>query len=127
MVWLDTVLDDSADGGICAVDLRADALYFGADGAVMPFAPIEWMAQCFGYARAAYSIRSGAPQTVTRGFLAGVGSYELLKPLPRQGRLVVEARMTRLLSPLALVKGSVRTDAGDELARAQLKVYFEEA
>jgi hypothetical protein len=147
MVWLDEVLSAGASGGTCGVTLRPGGLYTvaGAPDRCLTFAPVEWMAQAYGYARACYemiqeemiqdemartqrtSASSEAPGSfgLRRAFLVGVSELELPRRVPAAGRLLVEARLTREMAPLALVDGSLRTEDGELLAAAKLKLYFE--
>lgn len=124
MVWIDEVLVSGAAGGTCAVDLNPAQPYFGADGRCLAFAPVEWIAQAFGYARA---VHTADPAAVSRAYLAGISSVVLERPLPVSGRLIVDALLTRELAPLALVSGVVRGEDGTVFARASLKIFVEPA
>ena len=43
----------------------------------------------------------------------------------KRDRLAVEARTTREMAPLAMVKGALRDESGALFAEASLKLYFE--
>lgn len=126
MVWVDWVLAADKEGGTCAVDLKPDALYADAAGNTIAFAPIEWLAEAYGYARACYELRAGTGNKgASRAFLAGVSDLEIRSKLPASGRILLDVRLTREMLPLALVDGTVKTEAGDVIAKARLKLYFE--
>jgi predicted hotdog family 3-hydroxylacyl-ACP dehydratase len=127
MIWVDEVLEAGVDGGVAAVDLGPDRLYVDADGHCLTFAAVEWVAETYGYARAChYMIVAGETRTLKRAFLVGVTQLDLPKPLPATGRVLIEARTSRELAPLVLVKGQVRGEDGTVYAEGQLKLYFEE-
>lgn len=127
MIWLDEVVSAGADGGICAVKLSPGRLFEGADGHCLDFAPVEWMAEAYGYARACHAWTSGEGKgELRRAFLVGVGQLDLPARIPLGRRVLVEVRTSREMAPLVLVKGAVRDEDGTVYAEGQLKLYFEE-
>ncbi len=126
MVWVDEVLSAAVDGGICAVDLAPERLFAAGEAHCLTFAPIEWMAQTYGYARACHALMGKAPLApLKKAYLVGVGQLECFRPVPSRGRLLVEVRTTREMAPLSIVRGSVKDDGGEIFAEATLKLYFE--
>lgn len=126
MVWVDWVLAADKEGGTCAVDLKSDALYADDKGQTLAFAPIEWLAEAYGYSRACYELQAGTGNKgASRAFLAGVTELTVLRQLPATGRIILDVRLTREMLPLALVDGTVKTETGELIAKARLKLYFE--
>lgn len=127
MIWIDEVVEGSKDGGICRVRLQQDRLYCDESGTILKNAPIEWIAQAFGYSRAVFELQNNPDiKEPARTFLVGIRTF-FLKPIPvEEVSLLIETKLFRELPPLALVDGWVRSEAtGDEYAKVQLKLFFE--
>jgi predicted hotdog family 3-hydroxylacyl-ACP dehydratase len=125
MVWIDEVYAGNASAGTCAIRLGPGRLDVDpSSGLCTAFAPVEWIAEAFGYSRACVAREQGEDGTIKRAFLVGVSELELSKPIEASGRIFVDWRLTREMAPLALVDGTIRRD-DDVLARAKLKLYFE--
>lgn len=125
MVWIDEVYPGSAGAGTCAVRLGPGRLDVDpSSGHCAAFAPVEWIAEAFGYSRACLAMEQGEDGRIKRAFLVGVSELEVVKPIEARGRIFVDWRLTREMAPLALVEGTIRR-GDDVLARAKLKLYFE--
>ena len=129
-VWIDEVTDATLEGGACAVTLREDAPYFGPDG-LRRSSFLEFMAQAFGYLRAAQSAAGLLPgrPAPTKAFLVSIQDAvftESANLLPPPGtRLAIELTGAREVGPITLFSAAVKSPGGDVIVRARLKVFSE--
>lgn len=124
MVWIDEVHLAGTESGSCAINLSHGRLDIDDDGYCLPFAPVEWVAEAFGYSRACRALGDGATIHVKRALLVGVVSFELLRRIAAVGRIFVDWQLKRELSSLAIIDGTIRRN-DDILAKVQIKVFFE--
>jgi hypothetical protein len=122
MVWIEQVLAADLTGGICLARYGENDFASG-----LTFAPVEWIAQAFGYARACHDRLSGGTSRLDRAFVAAVSDLTWSAPLPRAGVVRIEARVVREMAPLLLVRGTVTTEDGAPIAAAALKLFAEAA
>jgi len=123
MVWIDEVRRFDANGGVCAVELEAGAPYLGVDG-LRRSSLIEMMAQAHGFLRAARQLQNPKEHRVQRAFLASIRDAVFQPHSPSLGStLLVTIQNERQLGSLTMFTGTVRTDAGQELAGASLTVF----
>lgn len=129
-VWIDEVTDATLEGGACAVTLREEAPYFGPEG-LRRSSFLEFMAQAFGYLRAAQSAAGLLPgrPAPTKAFLVSIQDAvfeesENLRPAPG-ARLTVEVAGAREIGAITLFAATVRNASGAALVRGRLKVYSE--
>ncbi len=130
-IWIDEVVDVNLAGGSCAVTLKADAAYFGPAG-LRRSSSLEFMAQGFGYIRAAQSATGLLPGRAppTKAFLVSIQdavfSAESTVLQPAAGtRLLIEASGFREIGPITLFAAKVLDPAGRALVTARLKVFSE--
>lgn len=126
MVWIDEVLHGHDHGGLCRVRIKSDMLYAYPDGSLLKYAGIEWVAQAYGYSRAASEVQNENPASAANVFLVGIRTT-LMKKIPSSTRsLLVETKLFKELPPLALVDGVVRCeDSGEEFMNVQLKLFYQ--
>jgi predicted hotdog family 3-hydroxylacyl-ACP dehydratase len=130
-VWIDEIVEVAADHGVCAVELKSDGLYFGPEG-LRASSFLEFMAQGFGYLRAAQSVTGLFPDRPppTKAFLVSIQDAvyatdpAVLRPASGT-RLRIEISGVREVGPITLFAAVVRDASGTELVRARLKVFSE--
>lgn len=123
MVWIDTVERLSSTGGVCSVRSHKNAHYFDKSG-IRWSAPIEWMAQAYGFVKAAQVATGLLPlsEQPKITFLAQVKDAEVLKELSDEN-FFIEVMLTRALGPMSLVTGTVRDESREVVAKATLKLF----
>ena len=135
MLWIDSVISWTAEGGCCQTMLKDSPLLFNSDKHLRPAMLIELMAQSFGFVRAA-QIQSTASElaaaSLKKAFLAAFSnailpSGKTLTSIHPGDVVDIFVSDFRELHPLTLFKGCVRDSAGIVLATASLKVYGERA
>ncbi len=129
-VWIDEVVSVTAESGVCAVVLKPDALFMSPDG-LRRSSYLEFMAQGFGYIRAAQTSIGLTPGKAVpkKAFLVSIqdGVYadtENLRPAAGS-RLTVEITGIREVGPITLFSATVRGAEGATLVQARLKVFSE--
>lgn len=129
-IWIDEVVEVTPDGGTCAVTLRPDALYMGPEG-LRRSSALEFMAQGFGYVRAAQSETGLLPGRAppTKAFLVSIQDAvysESPGTPPSAGtRLSIEISGFREVGPITLFSAAVKLPGDEILAQARLKVFSE--
>ena len=127
MVWINRILEATEEGGLCEVVIDRDALYFSKAG-LRQSSLVEWMAQGFGYAVAAHEQRQSS-----KAYLAALKDVEycdeatwtqVTNRLTTGSKLMVLVKIVRVLGPITMVKGEVKTPEGQTLASAQFKVFI---
>lgn len=127
-VWLDEVTSFGPEGGECRVTLKADGEYMGPDG-VRGSAPIEWIAQGFGYLWACVKLnRQGGEDSANtkRAFLVAIKDADMSKVSELKLGDTVSIRMDgfRQIGPIQILRG--RIFRGEDLIlEAGLKVFSE--
>jgi predicted hotdog family 3-hydroxylacyl-ACP dehydratase len=129
-VWIDEVLAVTVEGGTCAVVLKPDSLFMGPEG-LRRSSYLEFMAQAFGYLRAAQAAAGLTPGKAIpkKAFLVSIQDAvydegENLHPTPGS-RLTIEVSGIREVGPITLFAATVRDAAGSVLVQARLKVFSE--
>ncbi len=81
MVWIDEVIDYSADGGECLVHLKTRSLYLSPRGLRAPSC-LEFIAQAYGFCWIAYVTRVQNPGAapMSRAFLAAFKDARFAAP-----------------------------------------------
>ncbi len=107
MVWVDRIMDVSAQRGITEVTLDHDLML--DRNRVHVGALVEFLAQSYGFIMAIEAMRRHGRLAIAQ--LAAIDHFELLsRCLPRAGEtLSAELETIRDLHPLYLVKGQVLT------------------
>lgn len=129
-IWIDEVLEVTLDGGSCAITLASDASYMGPNG-LRRSSFLEFMAQGFGYIRAAQAESGLLPgkSAPTKAFLVSIqdGVFsETASLAPSAGtRLTIEISGFREVGPITLFGAIVKAPSGDVLVQARLKVFSE--
>jgi hypothetical protein len=129
MVWVDDVVGVTAHDGECRVKINKDALYMGPDG-IRQSSMIEWIAQSFGYIRAAQHVLGLIPMKAqpARVFLVAVkeahyhvalNALELEEGL----ELVIQVGNVKEIAPIILFDGKVSTRGGLVLFEAKIRIY----
>ncbi|MES2856224.1 MAG: hypothetical protein V4692_10195 [Bdellovibrionota bacterium] len=126
MVWVDEVISADGVSGECAVNVKSDALYM-SDGFLRPSSAVEFLAQAFGYANAAFAVSSGTTAAAPKkAFLVSVTKCEMSTELVRPGmRLAVKIFNIKPVGPILLFDGEVVDSNSHVVCRASLKVYSE--
>jgi hypothetical protein len=127
MVWVDEVVEITAETGVCAVTIQEKAGYYGESG-VRETAPIEWMAQSYGFIKTAQALSGFIPLTDSpnKAYLVAVKGLSFEGALPRAGeRATIHIGQTRQVGPLSLFEGIIKNQAQHVVCRAQVKVYAE--
>ncbi len=120
----------TAESGVCTVVLEPGALYLGAAG-LRRSSYLEFMAQAFGYVRAAQSASGYFPERPApkKAFLVSIQDAvytdeENLAP-PIGTRLRIEITGIREIGAITLFAAAVAAEDGRALVRARLKVFSE--
>ena len=126
MVWIDEVVGLGDGWGECRVRIDGRAHYLGERG-LRPASAIEFMAQAYGYVQVARAAMSGdrasAPK---RAYLVGFREMRLAEmPAELPKELLVRVDGFRVMGPIAMFRGEVRTPEGAVLASGNLKVFGE--
>jgi hypothetical protein len=126
MIWIDDVEEGASSAeGICQIILSNEALYMSQNG-FHQFAPVEWIAQAYGYMRGYVQLRDKQPDAgLKTAFMVGVRDYWVTDKRPSTGLLRVKVTTVKEMSPLVLVRGEITSEGGVLLASGQLKLYFE--
>jgi predicted hotdog family 3-hydroxylacyl-ACP dehydratase len=127
MRWIDEVLSVSDNTGICRVIVDKDAHYCNSTGQIRQTAFIEWMAQAYGYIRAA-QVELGMLEIdhlPKQTFLAQVRDAEFPREVLVKDHefFYVHTECLKILGPLSLVKASVLDANEQEVAQCQLKLF----
>ena len=123
MIWIDEVLSFDDENSLCRTAIDTRKPVYSKVG-LRPSIWIECIAQGFGFALIAREM--GKPhEKIKRAFMAGI-SHAKFFPLKREPKVVlVSSKKVRALGPLTLLDGDVRTEDGELIASAQLKVFGE--
>lgn len=127
MIWLDEVTSFSNQGGEVRVTLKADAGYMGPDG-VRDSAPIEWIAQGFGYLWACVCVTNEDQNKANtkKAFLVAIKNADMSRVSELKAGDLVSVKMDefRQIGPIQIIRG--RVFRGDDLIlEAGLKVFSE--
>jgi hypothetical protein len=126
MIWIDRVLEGTETEGVCEVVLDPTGPQFADDG-LRQSALVEWMAQGLGYFRASVSA-----QVSDRTYVAALkdirycSSEEWLQfrnSIVKGTRARVYLKIQRVLGPIFLVEGEVKTEEGKPLAHGTFKCF----
>lgn len=125
MVWVDEVVASTETDGECRVRLKADALYM-QDGFARKTSFVEWIAQAFAYARAAYLSPKGMGK-LNQAFLVAIRDAEYFfddgdPDLSAGGEFHIYVSQFRDVGPIMMFNGEVRKEKRT-LMRANLRVY----
>ena len=130
MVWIDEVLNYSADGGECLIRLKPNSLYLSERG-LRATSCLEFIAQAYGFCWIAYVTRVKDPgaSPMSRAFLAAFKDAVFAAPdrlarVKAGDTLTVKITKRRPMGPIAAFKGQVLHE-GDELLRAQMRTFSE--
>ncbi len=128
MVWVDHVLSGDQASGSCRITLNPKAHYC-SETSLRQSSLIEWIAQSFGYVRAAVT-----DLTSSRAYLAAVRDVEFCEEkvwnqfacnLKEGDTATVHVKILRTLSPITLAAGEVYGPEGTLLVKASFKLYIE--
>ena len=125
-VWIDEVLEVTADGGICRVEVHEGAQFLDRNGTIRPSSFIEFMAQGFALTRVAHALDGrgvGAlPKKLDRAFLVAITDSRCIET--RASSFRVHLTGTRAIGPITLFSGKVYAfPDGEVVAEARLKVF----
>ena len=126
MVWVDRVAAINERGGVTIVDVTKSksALYF-SEGAIAPHMQIEWIAQSYGFTRAAHLMCGflGADELPTNCFLIQIQKADFLAPVPKDGAVTVKVECTRSVGAVSFLSGQVFNDRAEKICQASIKIY----
>ncbi len=131
MVWVDEVLSYANDGkgpyGICRVLINRDRGFHAAHSKVRPSAVVEWIAQGYGYVKAAYRRAEGfGTEGFGRAFRVGITDCEVdLSALGSEENYVhVHVRELRDMHPAYVIEGKITSEDGtSQFGHARIKVF----
>jgi predicted hotdog family 3-hydroxylacyl-ACP dehydratase len=130
MRLIDTVLSVEPDGaGTAEAVIRADNIFLDRDGALLPEALAELMAQAFAAISGYNDLQAGHPGRT--GYLVGMKKVTFPAPEANQPSVSVGDRLTVRVRPTGEFAGFVIIDAEvrrhDELlAQGELKIWIAE-
>ncbi len=130
MVWIDQVNSVTPQNGECQVTLRESGHYMAPDG-LRPSSMVEFIAQSYGFTRAAQHLLGCLKGThiPTQVFLVGIREghfFSDVSDIPILGPgsiLIIKTFNTREIGPLTLFDGHITSANGIQLFEAKLKVY----
>ncbi len=128
MRLIDTVLSVEPDGsGMAEAGIRADNIFLDQDGALLPEALVELMAQAFAAVSGSSDLQAGRPGWT--GYLVGVKKVTFPTPQPDQPSVSVGDRLTVGVRPTGEFAGFVIIDAEVRrqdalLAQGELKIWI---
>jgi predicted hotdog family 3-hydroxylacyl-ACP dehydratase len=125
MVWVDEVLSVTADGGECIVRLKPEALYNSSTG-IRQSSALEFVAQSFGYIRAAQYVQGLFPKVALpkQVFLVGIRNATFFHQEKKATLFVrVKIKGIRPMAMLTLFEGVVENEDDLKLFEANVKVY----
>ncbi|MBC7691971.1 MAG: AMP-binding protein [Methylotenera sp.] len=134
-IWIDQINSISADPttleGECSVRFDPAANY-ASDGKLRQSSALEWIAQAYGYVSTCTLLSQATsglkkPEkaylvAITNAEWSEAASAASLKP---GAELRIRVRRTHQMGHLSLIEGSVLTDTGQLLAKAQIKLFAE--
>ncbi len=131
MIWVDEVISYANAGkgphGICRVDIGRDRGFRGGDGKIRTSAIVEWIAQGYGYVKAANRRAEGfGTAGFGRAFLVGITDCDVdLSSLSEADQAVhVHVRELRDMHPAYVVEGKVTSvDGARHFGQARIKVF----
>ncbi|PTN38113.1 3-hydroxyacyl-ACP dehydratase [Desulfonatronum sp. SC1] len=128
MRLIDTVLSVEPDGsGTAETVVRTDNIFLDRDGALLPEAVVELMAQAFAAVSGSIDLQAGRPGRT--GYLVGVKKVSFPTPEANQPSVSVGDRLTVGVRPTGEFAGFVIIDAevrrhDDLLAQGELKIWI---
>lgn len=129
MVWVDEILAYGETEGECRIHIRENGLFLGPEG-LRKTSCLEFIAQSYGYCSVAYDHKVDPnAKPLQKAFLASFKDA-VFADQGRFGQIQIDDDITvrfsgvRKLGPIVIFSGSAYHN-GDELCRANLKVYCE--
>ncbi len=129
MVWVDEIISFEATSGECAIHMRPGSLFLGPEG-LRKSACLEFIAQSYGYCSVAFDHKVDPnAKPLKKAFLASFKDA-VFADSARFARVrvgdAVRVRFSgvRNVGPIVVFSGSANHD-GEELCRAQIKVFCE--
>lgn len=126
MVWIDTVVSFSDNGGETTTDLKSDGVYF-TEGRLRPSSFIEFTAQAYAFVNLAY-LRAGGENDVvhSKTYLASIKDFVIHGDIDLKPGTVVTTRVrkTRTFGPITVVKGECFVNS-TLVTSCDLKVFSE--
>lgn len=130
MIWVDEVLEthqgERGLRGTCRVQINRDRGFMAADGNVRPSAVIEWIAQGYGFVKAAHRRQEGYGLAgFGRAFLVAISNCDVnLQGLQGMQAVLVHVEEVREMHPAYIVDGKVTSlDGKIEFGSARLTVF----
>ncbi len=130
-IWVDEILEVTPEGGECRVKLASTGLYMD-EHCLRQSSLIEFMAQSFGYLRAAQlraiDLSAGPNPGISapaRAYLVGVQDalFSLTRPILAGESLTIKVSGIRQFGALTSFRGSVFASSGETLISANLKIF----
>src|SRR5688572_24826851 len=107
MVWVNNVLwaNETEGEGEVVVDPQA---HYCHGNTIRPSSFIEWVAQSYGFCRAAYNHQKGINAVLKKAYLAAFQDFTFpsraIAATPKT-RLIIHTKVIRQLGPISLVEG----------------------
>jgi predicted hotdog family 3-hydroxylacyl-ACP dehydratase len=124
MIWIDYVLEASAEGGTCIVVIDDKKHYYFEEN-IRQSSYIEWMAQGFGFVNACFIKEQKINSSIRNAFLVGFNNVYFSDSLPEnQESILIITNLTRTIGPISYVAGRVQSkETGFVYCEAQIKLF----